>query len=414
MFDQIFKCAATIERYRAAPLRQSRVSYLSHWAEQGAKPLTLRRLARAQLMAIHYLDLGAEGGVSRAALSEAVSRWARRNTGRRGPSAQDRAAFARQVAGWLRFAGRLESSAKPRSRNEDRVEAYVQHMLRERGCSASTMLVNRGRVAEFLRHIEGEGLALADVEASTVDDALRRKAEASGCSRVTLAGHATALRSFFRYAESRSWCQAGIAESIVAPRIYRLAGLPSGPSREEVRSLIATTDGDRPASVRDRAILLLLSVCGLRAGEVRRLRLEDIDWDAGTLCLRNTKNGRSRTHPLGSSVGAALIRYLREVRPSTAWREVFLTVRAPVRPMCGAGIPVMVRWRMRKAGIEGPRRGAHSLRHAFAQHLLAEGFSMHEIGECLGHRCPTATAVYAKVDLASLRQVADIGLEGLA
>lgn len=365
-------------------------------------------------MAIRYLDLGEEGEVTPAALSEAVSRWARRDTGRRGPSARDRAAFARQVTGWLRFAGRLESSGKPRSRNEERVEAYVQHMLRERGCSASTTLAVRGRVAEFLRHIEGEGLALADVEGSTVDDALRRKAEASGCSRVTLAAHATALRSFFRYAESRSWCQAGIAESIVAPRIFRLASLPSGPSREEVRSLIATTDGDRPASVRDRAILLLLSVCGLRAGEVRRLRLEDIDWDAGTLCLRNTKNGRSRTHPLGSSVGAALIRYLREVRPSTAWREVFLTVRAPVRPMHGSGIPEMVRWRMRKAGIEGPRRGAHSLRHAFAQRLLAEGFSMHEIGECLGHRCPEATAVYAKVDLASLRQVADIGLEGLA
>ena len=414
MFDQIFKCGATIERYRAAPLRQSRVSHLSHWAEQGAKPQTLRRVARAQLMATRYLNLGGEGEVSRAALSEAVGLWAGRKDGRRRPSRASRQQFARYAADWLTFAGRLEPADKPRTRDEERLEAYVRYMLRERGCSESTMGVYRGRVAAFLRHIKDAGLALADTTSASVDEMLCSKGEASGCCRLTIAGYVCALRSFFHYAEGRAWCRAGIAESIMFPRVYRQASLPSGPSPEDVGSLIATTDGDRPASVRDRAILLLLAVCGLRAGEVRRLRLEDIDWDAGTLCLHHTKNGLSRTHPLSHSVGEALIRYLRKVRPRTVWREVFLTVRAPVRPLCPAGIPQMVRWRMRQAGIDGPRRGAHSLRHAFAQRLLAEGFSMHEIGECLGHRSPAATAIYAKVDLASLRQVADLGLEGLA
>ena len=85
MFDQIFKHDATIKRYLAAPLTQSRLRYLSHCASQGAKPATLRGLARAQTMAIRYLDVGEEGELSRAALAAAVDRWARRRTGRQGP-----------------------------------------------------------------------------------------------------------------------------------------------------------------------------------------------------------------------------------------------------------------------------------------------------------------------------------------
>ncbi len=108
------------------------------------------------------------------------------------------------------------------------------------------------------------------------------------------------------------------------------------------------------------------------------------------------------------------MRYLREARPRSTAREVFLTLRAPVQPLGASLIPVMVGTRMRAADIKCERRGAHSLRHACAQHLLDEGLSMQEIGDRLGHRSPQSTGRYAKVALARLREVADFDLEGLA
>ena len=117
---------------------------------------------------------------------------------------------------------------------------------------------------------------------------------------------------------------------------------------------------------------------------------------------------------LSRRVGEALARYLRHARPHTDVREIFLALTAPTRPLSASAISSVVRSRMQRCGIKCPRRGAHALRHAFAQRLLDEGFLMQEIGGCLGHRSLDSTAVYAKVALAGLRQVADFDLEGLA
>ena len=161
------------------------------------------------------------------------------------------------------------------------------------------------------------------------------------------------------------------------------------------------------------ALLLTLSVYGLRAGEARGLRLDDIDWDAETLRVHRPKTGRTDLFPLSRRVGDAIARYLREARPRTDARAVFPSSRAPSGPLSLSKISSIVRNRMQRCGIDCRRRGAHALRHAFAQRQLEEGFSMQEIGDCLGHRSPASTAIYAKVDLARLRQVADFDLEGL-
>ena len=173
-------------------------------------------------------------------------------------------------------------------------------------------------------------------------------------------------------------------------------------------------DHHRPSALRDRAILLLLAVYGMRAGKVRGLRLDDIGWEAGIIRLRRPKTGSNGTYPLTRTVGEAIVRYLREARPRSTAREVFLTLRAPVQPLGASLMPVMVGTRMRAADIKCERRSAHSLRHACAQRLLEEGLSMQEIGDCLGHRSPQSTGRYAKVALARLREVADFDLEGLA
>jgi integrase len=175
--------------------------------------------------------------------------------------------------------------------------------------------------------------------------------------------------------------------------------------------LIATTEGDRLANIRDRAILLLLAIYGFRADEVRRLRLEDFDWDLERLTVTCPKSRRTRTFPLCRSVGDAVLRYLKEVRPRSNYRTVFMSIRYPIRPL--GNVWRIVAKRLRPLGVSLPHHGPHCLRHACASHLLTSGLSLKEIGDHLGHRCPDSTRIYAKVDLAGLRQVAAFDLGGL-
>ena len=335
--------------------------------------------------------------------------WAEGGLGR------DTTEDAEIAACWLRFAGRVQVPAAPSHPHATEVAVFVEHMRRERGWSEATIRYRRSRADEFLRRFCRGNRTLADITVEAVDCALSDEETRDGRirTRATIRNHADALRAFFRFAEDRGWCRPGLAATITSPRVYKDATLPAGPSAEDLERLLATTEGDQPEDLRDRALLLTLSVYGLRAGEARGLRLDDIDWDAETLRVHRPKTGRTDLFPLSRRVGDAIARYLREARPRTDAREVFPSSRAPSGPLSLSKISSIVRNRMQRCGIDCRRRGAHALRHAFAQRLLEEGFSMQEIGDCLGHRSPASTAIYAKVDLARLRQVADFDLEGL-
>ena len=419
MFDlnQIFKRTDAIQRHLAAPLVQSRLSYLAHCAEQGAKPSTLRGIAAHQVRLIHHLGLGTEGKVTRSEIEAAAKRWAFRDPGRRnGDPDTARCNFVSHAIGWLRFLDRLEVQEGPAHPYSAELAEYVNHMRLERGWSEATVRGHRGRADDFLRRFCASAGALADVTTATIDRALNERNARNGRPRrpSTIRTHADCLRSFLLFSEGRGWSRPGLAALIVAPRVFRDAALPLGPSRMELRSLIEATEGDRLADLRDRALLLTLSAYGLRSGEVAGLLVGDINWEAETLRVRRPKTGRIDLFPLSRRVGDAVARYLCEVRQRTDHREIFLALTAPVRPLGASAISDVVRRRMQRCGIDCPRRGAHALRHAFAQHLLDEGFSMQEIGDCLGHRNLDSTAIYAKVDLAGLRQVAQFDLEGLA
>jgi site-specific recombinase XerD len=226
--------------------------------------------------------------------------------------------------------------------------------------------------------------------------------------------YAQRLRGFFQFAEARGWCKPGIADGIMAPRFQRDEDLPRGLKREDVVRLLATTEGQRPADKRDRAVLMLFIAYGLRAGEVGGLGLDDLDWDKEVLRVRCTKPGRIQTYPLSRGVGDAILRYVREVRPSGFGRTVFFTMRAPIKPLNRRALGKIVKDRLGALGIVTGKRGTHALRHAAAQHLLDQGMSMKVIGDFLGHRDPSSTAIYAKVNLAALREAMAPDLKGLA
>ena len=338
MFDlgQLFKRADTVQRHLTAPLARSRLAYLGHRAEEGAKPSTLRGIAALQVTLVRYLGLGEDGKVAPTEVEAAAARWVSQDPARRGGDAEAiRQRFVSQATCWLRFAGRLQVAPAPSHPHSAEVAAFVNYMRRERGWSEATIRYRRSRAVEFLRGFCRGNRTLADITVEAIDCAPSHSDARDGRVRTsaTIRNRADALRAFLRFAENRGWCQPGLAAAITSPRVYRDATLPAGPSAEDLERLLATTEGDQPEDLRDRALLLILSVYGLRAGEARGLRLDDINWDAETLRIHRPKTGRTDMFPLSRRVGDAIARYLREARPrpSPGGRYSFPAGRLPGR-----------------------------------------------------------------------------------
>jgi integrase len=221
------------------------------------------------------------------------------------------------------------------------------------------------------------------------------------------------LRAWFAHCEKRAGTRAGLARAVLLPRLYQHEGLPIGPTWDEVGRMLNATKGDTPVALRDHAIILLLSVYGLRSGELRRLHLDDIDWTQGRMRIVRSKSGQKQSLPLDPQVGNAIVRYLFQGRPKCDSRAVFLTLRAPHGPLSTGGLYNVVHHYLSKVACPPKGRGPHALRHACARHLIEVGRSLKEVGDHLGHRSPDATRFYVKVNLTALRTVALDDLGGL-
>jgi site-specific recombinase XerD len=231
--------------------------------------------------------------------------------------------------------------------------------------------------------------------------------------RVSLFDATATLRRFFRDANQKGWCRRDLAPLILSPHLFRYENLPSGPSWPDVKRLIAATEGDSDKALRDRAMLLLLAVYGLRCGEVTALRLDDLDWTRQVLRIRRIKTGRVQEYPVTRTTGQAIRHYMKKGRPQSAQPELFLTLRAPFRRLSAGAVYQVTESLFIRLNIASRKRGPHALRHACATHLLNSGLPLKAIGDHLGHLSLTATQVYAKVDLVGLRQVAAFDLGGL-
>jgi integrase/recombinase XerD len=415
MFEEIF-FPKTAEKYRAAPLVEQRARYLVHLKETGARRPTLRKCANDQLSLARLLNLKEGDRVHLSQIEAVTAVWSQPKARRCDWSASPKARthFVNHAVRWLRFLGWLDETDKTRHRHGAEVDAYEAWMRCDRGLSEETIRDYRAAADQFFDWLAAIDIPLASVKIINVDDAIADKKARGNCGRRAMHDYAQRLRAFFRFAEAQGWCLPGIANGIMAPRFMRGDSVPKGLKREDVLRLLATTEGDRSVDKRDRAILMLFIIYGLRAGEVGGLRLDDLDWENERLRVRCSKPGRTHAYPLSRGVGDAILRYIREVRPSGFGRTLFFTMRAPIRPLDRRALGKIVRDRLAGLGIVAGKRGPHALRHAAAQHLLDQGMSMKAIGDFLGHRDPSSTAIYAKVNLAALREVAALDLEGLA
>ena len=357
---------------------------------------------------------GARKKITDAMIERQAARWSRRHFAKditRPDSSRRR--FLGQARRWFRFTGWLEPHRPRVTRFSPAIAAFAAYMRDEQGLSPNTI---SGRVAllhDILPRTPGPRGSLRTITVQDVDRVLTSKYTLKRYGRATIQTQACGLRAFFRFAERKGWCRAGLAAAIQSPRVYSNESVPFGPSWGDVRRLLATTAGNQSSHIRNRAVMLLLSVYGLRAGEVVRLRLDDFDWQGERLRIRRPKQRKAQEFPLVRVVGDAVLRYLKHARPATPLREVFVTCRPPYRPLRSGTLWPVVARPLRALQIKLPHHGPHCLRHACATHLLNGGLSLKEIGDQLGHTHPDTTRIYAKTDIPHLREVGRIDLRGL-
>ncbi len=273
---------------------------------------------------------------------------------------------------------------------------YRVFLKEERGLDRATIANYSRHIDRFLSEQLGTGrVNLRSLGGRDITAFVRR--HAPRCGRGWAAQMVTSLRSFLRFARYRR---------LIVSDLAAIAGLPKHLPRDAVQRVLSACERSTIRGKRDYAILLLLARLGLRAGEIVALQLKDLDWANGELAIRSKKGDGWARLPLLADVGRALARYL-AVRPASAYQNVFVRDYAPYSPFAASGpISVLVRKAIEKAGVKSARTGAHVFRHSLATEMLRRGASFDEIGRVLRHRDPNSTAIYAKVDLGALHELA--------
>jgi len=415
MFETLFDSADALARHRDGPFAEDRKRFLEHCGREGFSLGKLREFARMLLWIAGELDASPGRSMTVEQIRSAAGRWGRlkyRCEFRHRHAPHPRSAFIKLAVNWFRFLGRFSEALKVSDPFAEVLRDFTAWMEDERGLAATTVAYRLVAARRFLKWHDASGRPFSAVRLTDIDAYLAGFAQ-RGWSRRTMANEAGVLRAFFRHAGCRGWCPAAIADGIKGPRLYCQETLPLGPSWEDVERLLSSLNTDDPVSIRDLPMLMLCAIYGLRPSEVARLRLEDLDWEHDQILVRRRKVNKAQVYPLIPQVGNAILRYLKEVRPRSAHREVFLTRVAPIRPVTTKVLTYAVRRRMLALGIRSPKYGAYALRHACATHLASQGVSFKVIGDHLGHSSPDSTRVYAKVDLPMLRQVAMLDLGGV-
>ena len=314
----------------------------------------------------------------------------------------------RQFLQWLRSCDVIAPAITdvgddPVARLQFRFAVYLRD---ECGASAATVERYLWAVGVFLRYVAS--LRSGDLQSLTLSDV--NSYIGNECARyqpATVKAQITAIRRFLRYLYRCGDIVSDISPGIFTVRNYRQAGLPKALEQCHVEALITSCDTTTAAGRRDCAVLLLLARLGLRACEVIRMTLDDIDWHGSTLTVRG-KGGRLDRLPLPCEVAQATAAYLLDGHPGSTDRRLFLRLRAPHRGFQdSSSVFGIFRRACKRAGLDDAiHSGPHSLRHSLATGMLRNGASLEHIRQVLRHESADTTRIYAKVDLDRLRPLA--------
>lgn len=280
------------------------------------------------------------------------------------------------------------------------VSEFEIWMRQHRGSAERTLSDYRRHLLHFLPTMVAEGEQLdATVLRAYV---IKRSRETT---RVQMLAVVRALRMFVRFLVATSRCPSHLERAIPSVPHWRLATLPRYLPAADVERVLAACDPATVLGARDRAVLLLLARLALRGGDVRRLRLDDLDWSGGRLRVVG-KLRRPTWLPLPQEVGDAIQHYLSSGRPRCSVAELFLCNQAPHRPLSQGAVGEIGRRAIARAGVDAVVKGSHIFRHSAATTLLRAGATLDDIGVLLRHASRDSTTVYAKVDVPRLLQIA--------
>jgi site-specific recombinase XerD len=315
----------------------------------------------------------------------------------------DRAALKRLLS-VLRDAGMIQPAPGPQITPQDQIfEEFGDYLRRERGLAPKSIIRHLPFIRLFLREVCPDGASdLGRISQADVTRYIERHAR--DWSADSGKAMCWAVRSFLRYVHYSGLNPLSLAGCVPSIRRWKLASLPTYMSAAQVQKVLDGCDRTTALGRRDYAILMMLARLGLRADEVVTLTLDDIDWRSGEMLVRVKGRQRARM-PMPPDVGAAVVAYLRDGRPMSSCRRLFLRILAPkVGFASGCAITMIAKTALERAGIRGyAHQGAHIFRHSLATELLRSGATLSEIGQLLRHESRDTTRIYAKVDIEALR-----------
>jgi len=305
---------------------------------------------------------------------------------------------AQSFVEFLRTRGAI-APLEPVAETDRHMSAYLAWLKQHRGASDETIRRYRSDITR-LTPMLGEP---SQWDAAILRRAFERRSKETPGSVSLLV---TIMRSYIRFLIGQGECRPALLHAIPSVQRYRLSNLPRYVDAATIERIIAACGTHRPVEVRDRAIILLLARLGLRAGDVRDMRLDDIDWRGGYVRVKG-KTRRPDRLPLPQDVGDAILAYLATARPRSGEEHLFLRALAPFTPfVSSAEIAGIVSRVLDRGAIEGVPSGSHIFRHSLATNMLRAGAGLESVGTILRHSSPETTAIYAKVDLPMLTKIA--------
>jgi integrase/recombinase XerD len=403
MLSTVSSCPRWLSQMRSTPAAPFLDDFVTALAKAGYQKITIREFVRSATHLSRWLERRdqslIENGVSE------IHNFRRHLSRCRCPGfTPSSTRYVRGAGLFLRHledAGLITRQVCPAPTQPPLLSGFCQWMRQHRGAKDATLEAYGRVILDVVRSLGEEPMRFnARVLRAFVLDRSPRY----GRSKAKLI--VTALRAFVRYLIAQGLCPIGLDGAIPTIAGWKLASLPRYLPADDVERVLASCDPTTAIGTRDRAVLLLLSRLGLRAGDVSQLRWRDVDWHQAEVQVVGKSRHAARL-PLPQEVGDALLRHLTSAPAAALSDPVFLNTSPPLgRAISSGGISCIVERAITRAGIQAPSRGAHVLRHSAARSLLADGASLQSIGVLLRHQLLDTTTIYAKVDFRVLSTLA--------